>query len=690
MTVSLMLAIAMSQSTPVAASDSGNPILLRNGDAVLRIEPDGTIRDHKRGHEILLTEVRLWEASFENGEKITDSKAGQIRVTQTEQNRAQITLTGDKIDVKMDVLLGENHLEVTPRQITNKTDSILSQFTSIRSAWLPLGKDMIGVVPTWGGLAFSSAFLASGASGGGSCPRATHDLVFLESPSKAVGVYSVQPMSHVPFNPTQFGILGNRAKAENLTGLKHGMQTWIQPGSSAELPPTRIVFGRTAFDLFAAYRRDNDIDSWPDLLEKIPAGQRNILPNALHFKLGFGQHGRFVKGIETINTLPDGTYLVEIISYWARGGVFDVDYPDFARIAPSLGGEDGFRQLIKTIKDRGSLASAYTNPTWFQPDSNGTHELGGMEAIAVRNKKGDVVTENYGKRSGFAVGIWRPQVQKYVQNTLTTLRGFGLDYIFQDQYGTRRHDDFSKDFDAPPYAWNQALIDLAAKSSQCAPIMGEGVGFDRTFRHMVGTMGYYLNTMSKSRAKFYNGPRARGLVQQWPLGTMMLHDKIAFYPHNLSGSTFTSENVSWALAFGMNLHYRSEELSKDRQAGRGTDVVKALAHIQEKVCSQYFGQKAVEFRYLDPGMSRTRTAFANGLVILGNHEKTSHEIETEAGIVTLAPHGFVTLHKGKFLCGLLDDKISATGIIADWDAAGSKWNTFINWTPSDVVYDKGW
>jgi len=551
------------------------------------------------------------------------------------------------------------------------------------AAYHSITKDLLAIMPVWGGAALTAKFLAAGGGREEGCPFGTHDVMVLEQNTNALGLYSVQPMDDRPFSVrrayrrTRFEVFGDRAVSNNLTGIRHSVLARIAPNTTSDLPPVRMAVAADAFGVFAAYRKDNGMDAWPNLLEKMSPAVRRTLPSAVHLKMGIASNTSMRRYADLLPSLPGGPYLIEIVSYWEPNGDFDAHYPDFLAISKSMGGADSFRALIAAGHARGDLMSVYTNPTWWHEDTRGVEELGGATKIGVRQPNGELAKQEFSGHTGFIVGLWRPDVQAFVSRQLSAFRDdYKLDMVFQDQYGTRGGDDYAADLPQRPDAYTEGVAEMAQASAAVLPIASEGVGFDRTFRYLTATMGFYLNTMTHERKTEYDPNAHDGNWQQWPLGTLALHDKVAFYPHNLDSSVDTSENLSWALAFGMNMHGTYD---------MNSDILRGLSYVQRRVGRLAFGVRASGFRYLNPARSLTRTSYVNGLDVIASHEAEPCTVDTSVGPVTLAPHGFVALRHKTPICALWANSAHRSGTFRDWDVKAHRWQTVMDWNPVSIA-----
>jgi hypothetical protein len=596
---------------------------------------------------------------------------------------AEVDYEHPDIEVTLRYEVTDDGLTMTPLRLLNNRDARLVLMSYPRALYLPVEEGMWYIDGVWGGLARNHEAIREGHRFGGASPQATHDLnVLLTTGGGALGSWSLQPSDGRTFRRTHFGLAKDRLESHNQTGLQHGVSCWLAKGEETSLPAIRLMQADDPFDLFAAYRRDNNMDDWPDLAEKMTPRLAEKLPFAVHLKAwfrGIARYEREGRMDELFALLPPPPVLIEFVAS-TREGRHDTFYPDFLEFDHKAGGAPMMKRLIERFKERGDLVTMYTHPAWWDPNSRAVEAMGGPEALAVRGRSGEILVQEWSGNNGFAVGVWREPVREFVRDQLTTLRDdFGFDMIFQDQIGTRSDYDFSLDFGKPPHAWMQALFDIAGMSASVLPVSGEGVGPDRAFRDLTATFGFYLTTLQKSRGRFYDAQHAAGNTVQWPMATMVLHDKVAFYSHNLERTDATRpdllrSHVSWYLAAGMNMHYTMEEVLADERAGLGNQRISALARLQKTVGSKFFGQPMTRFEFVSYDPEVTRTEFANGLVILASHDEEPATLRGGGIEVEVPAHGFLALWKGRPLCALLPpDKDGGPPMIADWDPENRRW-----------------
>jgi hypothetical protein len=677
-------------------------LTLRAGEARVEVTEQGLLRDLVfEGDQVVVPELTTWQAIWDGGQDHAapdrnagprlqcDDSAVAVTVTAGGGALAFIDFEHPDLRVRLRVELTEDYVALIPYNVLNRRPERLCGLQYPAAAYHPVSDACAYVGVAWGGLAIGADPLRKGAAYASTCPAATHDLALMIDQPLSLATFSVQPIEQVPFRRTTYGPVGDRAKERGWSGLFHEVAMWAAEGQSEAMPPVRLAVGGDVVEIFDAYRAANGMDAWPGLREKM-GRKTDQLAACLHLKYDLNHFQTLFKGddeLAFLRELPAGPYLWEMVCYHGRLGLHDTDYPDFTTFSDAHGGERMFKMRVDVMKWRKDLVSVYANPFWWQGDSEGTRALGGPGAIAVRRRDGSLYDAFYGNKHGYYVGAWRRPVLDQEVARLTSLRDKqGLDMVFQDTYGTRKEYDFAQDFFWPPYGYSQALVEMARHSSAVLPVSGEGVGMDRTFRYITASMGFYLTTMNHSRTVFYDDQHRAGISRQWPIGALILRDKVAFYPHNLAVSILTSENLSWCVAAGMNMHYRMRDVLTDLDGDVGYDRLKALVHVQNTVCRPVFGQRLTAFEFLALPFEITRTAYANGYETYASHDDQAREVTCHGQTMTLAPHGFVTFNCAKApVTALLASEAHPHGMLCDWDRQGAAWIPVIAWQPTALT-----
>src|SRR5205814_1574802 len=96
------------------------------------------------------------------------------------------------------------------------------------------------------------------------------DYLALDVARGRVALYSVNP-APAPLGPARVGFV--HAAAGLCSGeafcIRHAFLGWTQDGETWTCPPVRVVTGRPPPQTIAAYRRDNAIDRYPSLADKL-------------------------------------------------------------------------------------------------------------------------------------------------------------------------------------------------------------------------------------------------------------------------------------------------------------------------------------------------------------------------------------------------------------------------------------
>ena len=696
------------------------------------------------------TDITPWNAVFDGGSMKLEYQtiAGEmdIKIYRQSPEACRALYAHPQITVMMDIELDDNYIKLTPILVHNNMNPIhLYGLEYPAEAYHPIDQNTLAIGGSWGGLAYTYHYMhdrkETYSSG---MPFATHDILLVDhqvyfpgdpSNGHTVGVYSEQPIGSEPYRPTLYRYLGTRYTS-NQVGLCHMVRSWTPPnGIDETMPPVYLQQGNNAFDIFSGYRQRNQMDTWQNLddklLDHLTADQVESLKNAVHTKLNFSSGYSFqdaVDWISDVNDVPYGPHLFEMVGYWepyVESGTgeyhyFDAKYPDFHIIGdqalpppPSgspVGGLSDFLDVINAAHNRfsgdptkmGDLISGYTNPTWWHEDAEEVQTnpafardgMTGQDAIAVRRRTGEIVRQYFGHGAeGFAVAMWRQSTRDSVANILQQLKDWGMDVMFQDQYGTRYEEEFASDYTGKPYGYmDEGILQMANASAQVMPVASEGVSYDRSFKYIYASMGNYLPCFYDD---IYYDRWALGHWTMWPLGTLLLHDKLGFYVHNLSSSVRTSETLSWSLAYGMNMHCVEEQVNN----ANGVQMLRGLAHVQRNVCSRVYGKLAKGFQFTDDALEVSVTWYDcspdNDVYVIANHVNDQRGISLPNGpYIYMARYGFVACEKIsdqpfelKPICGLVRDDSGSNhyeGLICNWQDGTSNWDwsNKILWRPA--------
>ena len=331
----------------------------------------------------------------------------------------------------------------------------------------------------------------------------------------------------------------------------HSFETWVEQGQTWTSPVVRIRVGETARETMLGYRRDNGIDAYPSLSDKLGPRLATLarapLIKADLWKglLPFAEWG------PDLVRLPSPS-LLHPVAY--QPGGHDESDPDFLPPDPRWGTLENMRETFADARSRGLLVMPYLNASWWDLDSPTLRELPAPHELAVRSANGEPLTENYGEHHGYVVSPHAPFVKQRLTGLLEEWRAdVPVDCLFFDQIGAR---PWVRDYHpaAPsPLAYADGWIALMAPYRDRCLMVEDG--WDRLADPFVGFHGGLL-LMDRER----NEPNRSWGVGNWepyPLAVWLLHDKVLLYQHDLYEGAMTTdlEALAWNLAFGFQLSY---------------------------------------------------------------------------------------------------------------------------------------
>ncbi len=393
-------------------------------------------------------------------------------------------------------------------------------------------------------------------------------------------------------------------------------------------PVVRLQFGQPYATTIAAYRRDNQLDQFSNLRQKL--GERyEVVSQSPLYKIEYDQPPAYWAAL--IRHIP-APGLLHWVTYW-QNGVFDEGYPDYL---PPRGSDTAeLADLFATAHAAGFLNMPYTNPTWWDDESPTVQELG-AEVLAMRDEQGALRYECTGieprspcslanaahdsavnrekpgwqwLHGGYPITPYAPAVQQRIGDTIAELTALGSDLIFEDQVGagdihcTPDSGDCRNYSPWTPYptAFRQGWLDHAARHADVG-LMTE-VGYDRMAAHEIGFHGSLLLFDQRGETDFWWGS---GYWHPYPFATMLLRDKVLFYQHNLAPETFTDNlpTLRWNLAMGYQLSYGLNPV--DGRGGVDDPWLYVVSLLQRRVLAPYADAPLTSFRTLESGITETR------------------------------------------------------------------------------------
>lgn len=423
----------------------------------------------------------------------------------------------------------------------------------------------------------------------------------------------------------------NQVDDAGKTAMVHGYNVDIPPDGEWSTPEIVLQIGGDYPDSILAYGESNGFAEMPTLAEKL-GDQLPVYAAMPFYKMDISalkdaSWQRLKTDYVDRLTYPGVLHLVG----FQQGG-HDENYPDFVPPDPVWGSQSDFQSFVRDAHAKGNKLVPYTNFSWWGVHSPTLENLPAgiqLEEIAVQQRSGLPIKEDYGPHSGYVMNAAHPFVRERIAREHGKLLDeAGFDGIFEDQWGIR---------DAPPMyngtlpegtharnAYFQGVRDYFQASSDIQlytedgvdVLAGHAVGFMGT-NYLWDLLGYRKNTAAYS--------------EYYPMAGMLLRDKVMFHQHDLAAETMTDNRdmLRWNLAMGYNLSF-------DLYNGVSNPWADVVGVLQREVLAGYADAPVTGFEPAAPGV--TRTEFGMRHVVTANW--SPDEPYNMDASTTLAPGGF--------------------------------------------------
>lgn len=461
------------------------------------------------------------------------------------------------------------------------------------------------------------------------------DFLAVDLGAGSLSLYSVNPPPN-RLAPVTLGFVHTSSGdcSERSFCLVHSFETWIRAGESWASPVVRVRVGDTARESMLAYRRDNGIDRYPSLQEKL-GPKLDTLARAPLIKADLWKGlPPFAEWGPELARLPSPA-LLHPVAYQPRG--HDENDPDFLPVDPTWGTTADLRAAAAEARDRGLLVMPYLNVSWWDTDSPTLRTLPPpltAPDVAARGFDGGPVIENYGDHYGYVVSPYVPFVRDRVARVVEEWRTeVPADCLFFDQIGAR---PWLRDFNPSsptPLAYDDGWLALMAPYRDRCLMVEDG--WDRLGDAFVGFHGGLL-LMDRERDE-PNTSFGAGNWEPYPLALWLLHDKVLLYQHDLFEGTMTADLavLTWNMAFGFQLSY-----SWDRLTGSlDSPWLELVGRMQKALGPHYAGRELTGYQELAPGV--TVSTFGDFSVVAN---LTAGVYETDG--YGVAPGGFLARGPG--------------------------------------------
>lgn len=480
-------------------------------------------------------------------------------------------------------------------------------------------------------------------------PGALADFFHFELNGRNAALYAVQPVSWEPFAgqkdrkavfvPSVFELGGSVRGGF----LERAFMIYAEKGKSFQTPVTRLRFRKNALESLKAFAEDNRIEK--KLEEKVSAELLRAVSRGVMFHPRQGRTSeKWTR--RALPYLPENT--IVHISQYLKGG-FDKQYPDHLPPAKWWGTMDGFRSLVREIRERGLLFMPYTNNTWWCDNPRGPTFLAAGEDALQKDLGGKPMKEAYAGNGGWKICMWHPAVRRANDSLLRQFtEDLPSDIVFQDQSGVRqcfsvswqKATGYDRNPASPaPHAVTEGFLSQVRRDAKRVPLATEECWWglvDSEFM-VCGFSGGICQFMSWQGSVWNKWPE-----ETWnffPVLQGLTHDKLILTHHDLAGDVSNSARIAWTLALGYSMVSRADVLSP---AGR--EWFRWLDCIQKAVCSRYTGKELVSFSHergkrMEPGV--VRAVYGDVSVIANLCGEPLRE-----GNIVIAPEGFLVRSSG--------------------------------------------
>ncbi len=502
------------------------------------------------------------------------------------------------------------------------------------------------LLPILPGIVLESSFFAQGRSYGARYPGGGvfADYVFTQQRNGTLALYSLSDDDPVPL--VELGFTHDDQYLLLSTFLTHNFRITLAHGGEWTSPMVRMRIAEPIAKTIAAFRDDNGVARFSSVAQKLGADFQRLAQAPL-LKADFYQLAgppfnlsKFTAYDSLLAQLPSPAIL-HPVAFQPNG--FDNNYPDFLPPNADFGTTADLRALFEKAQALGLLVMPYINPTWWDDESPTLRNLPSpltINDIAVLDKNSNAIYERYGSNGGYVVSPCAPFVQQRIDRLLREMtEDLPSDLVFEDQIGARPgYFDFNAAC-ATPRAYMQSWLEHTRLHT--AKRLATEQGYDRLLATEIAFHGSVLLNDRRGELDQWWG---QGNWRYYPLLSLMAHDKILLYQHDLAEETMTHDKatLSWNLAFGYMLSY---DLHTGQMRAPAWREVAAI--FQKHVASRYAGESMTD--YFNLTEEATQSNFESITVVANWSPLTSYAIASHV----LPPQGvLVTSNDGKLTAGI--------------------------------------
>ncbi len=440
------------------------------------------------------------------------------------------------------------------------------------------------------------------------------------------------------------------------------MVTFIPNGAVWQGGTIRISIDRDFRQIAEDYRVDNRIDQYPSLRAKLERfgvydslAQSPILAIEL-FKVIEWEKAEVGQAWDTIRTdwlsrVPEDSVIH--LTHWQKGRDWyadpkenhkvEDDHPEALPIWWSqYGDEPSFLALLTELQSRSFLTMPFTNWSVWNTYSPINFDIPYLVNTPEATTKLRGAAYPYIEYKGYVVKPWMQTVQERNDRMFETYTNtYPQDMMFVDMTGERswRYIRMDDNQTVSVSAYTQAVANENLRLSQQKPLFTEGV-FDRIGDSVTG----YAQTLQQ---KFWNQILAHLGYEYvhwvpYPFAADVLHDKVAFYQHDLNLEIWPGEDRALATYYALTGYNYIIDVTK--HIDEDEEIIWALDAIQKSVNARTFGQRLLTVDTLTPNHAIRRTTWGDPAApyeILANFDVTQTGQAYEIDGFGVAPDGFI-------------------------------------------------
>ncbi|MFC2128352.1 FlgD immunoglobulin-like domain containing protein [Bacteroidota bacterium] len=449
-------------------------------------------------------------------------------------------------------------------------------------------------------------------------PQDLHaDLMSVNIHNSFLTIYSLPDSP--PVRPSV--LLWEETEDPELLKFEHNYIVWIDKDSSWTSPTIRIYIGKTFDESLEAYRKDNNLESFPSIEDKLGSISEDILKAPLN-NLSFSNDN----WTWTFPDVPDGlTHLTSpsII------GLSDINidgyygsHPDYLPPNPRLGTTDNFIQLYNSLHDYGHYVMPTTILSWWNDNSPTIQGMSGSIAnIAQKDKDGQPITQSIQEQNGYYISPYNAIVQQKISDVFNDLTNtLSSDMIFLDKVDFTDGDQNNYDFNnssPSPINYHQGWIQNVKTHKESNLIIKKG--YDRQAESSVGFLGTLLSRVEGNDFPFPYGLED-GQWKYYPSAQILFGDKVLFYQTPDQPTTSKSALI-WNLSFGVMMNWT--EMGGGEGNEQYLEWLPVISDFQNYVLSGYVQNRMTDCTNLSTDV--TTSYFGNTQVITNWNSSVSYD-----------------------------------------------------------------